>query len=197
MGLPFLTILNMSYMKRVLILLFSMTLLLACNYANEKTCFIDGNISLEEYSNMYLVDYNGNLLDSTFRSSDGSFSFKYTGKDMPRIVVLELRNPRLIKDVVYLPVALESGCVRITIGSRLHMSGTKLNNKIMNFFDGLQQIGDEIQFNVATLDECKRIYSAFYLQKIQENEKNAFGDYLKLAYARELTPEDLEALVDD
>lgn len=151
---------------------------------------------MPEYEMMYIVDYDGTQIDSAARASDGGFRFVYADSTaMPKVVVLEFRNPSVAADVMYLPVALEPGRVNVVLGEYIGLSGTPLNDEIKKFFDDMQAVSDRFGEEVSTVEDMKKAYSAFYLDKMQKNEGNAFGEYLKLAYVRELTPEDLSTLV--
>ena len=150
---------------------------------------------LPEYKTMHLVDYDGTELDNTIRRSDGTFKFVYSDPLMPRVVVLEFRNPDVPADILYLPVALEKGKVKVALGEYIGLSGTPLNDEIKKFFDDMQVLADGFAAEVSTIEAMEKAYSSFYLKKILENEDNAFGLYLKFAYASELTAEDLQTLM--
>ena len=157
---------------------------------------IEGKVAMAEYETMYLVDYSGNQLDSAARRGDGSFKFVYDSDSMPKVVVLEFRNPEVSSDVMYLPVALEPGTVQVEIGKYIGLSGTPLNDSIKKFFDEMQDLSDSFETEIATIDTKVKAFSAFYLKKMIENEDHVLGDYFKLAYARELLPADLAILLD-
>ena len=159
-------------------------------------CVINGNVSYPQYETIYMVDLAGTLVDSVSRAVDGSFRLVYDQKEnMPQMMVLEFNNPYSPADRMFLPVALEPGKVEVKIGEYLSTGGTPLNNKVKEFFDGLQELSDEYRKNVATVDQKKAAYSAFYRTWMQENSGNVFGTYITLAYGRELLPEDLEILM--
>ena len=161
-------------------------------------CVIDGNVSYPQYETVYMVDIAGEVVDSAARASDGDFRFVYDKVDlMPQMVVLEFRNKDVPADRMYLPVALEPGDVKVNIGEYIGIWGTPLNYEIKDFFDDLQALTDEYAENVSTVDQMDAAFSSFYLEKMQENQDNVFGVYLKLAYARELLPEHLQILVDE
>lgn len=171
-------------------------LLVACGRTPEGACVIEGNVAVPEYEMMYLVDFDGTPIDSTSRAADGAFRFVYADSTaMPKVVVLEFRNPESAADVMYLPVALEPGQVNVAIGEYIGLSGTPLNDEIKLFFDDMQAVSDRFDEEVSTVEDMKKAYSTFYLQKMLDNDENVFGDYLKMAYARELTPEDLATLL--
>ena len=150
-------------------------------------CVIDGNVSYPQYETIYMVDIAGEVVDSAARASDGDFRFVYDKVDlMPQMVVLEFRNKDVPADRMYLPVALEPGDVKVNIGEYIGIWGTPLNYEVKDFFDDLQALTDEYAENVSTVDQMDAAFSSFYLEKMQENQDNVFGVYLKLAYAREL-----------
>jgi len=183
-------------MKKLFFAAFIAMMLSACGRTPEGACVIEGNVSLPEYGMMYLVGFDGTRIDSTSRADDGGFRFVYADStSMPEVVVLEFRNPSVAADVMYLPVALEPGHVNVTLGEYIGLSGTPLNDEIKEFFDEMQALSDSFETEISTVEGMKAAYSAFYLRKMQENDGNVFGDYLKLAYARELTVEDLEKLL--
>lgn len=182
-------------MKKVFLLIIAVLALFSCKSVPEGACVIEGKVVIPDYKTMYLVDYLGNQLDSADRSNDGSFSFVYEGEPMPQVVVLEFRNPESAFDVMYLPVALEPGKVNVVLGEYIGLSGTPLNNSIKKFFDEMQTLSDKFEAEVATLEAKKSAFSAFYLKKMLENDDNVLGDYLKMAYSRELTQEDLQKLL--
>lgn len=170
--------------------------LISCGGTPEGACVIEGNVQMPEYEMMYIVDYDGTQIDSAARASDGGFRFVYADSTaMPKIVVLEFRNPSVAADVMYLPVALQPGRVNVVLGEYVGLSGTPLNDEIKKFFDDMQAVSDRFGEEVSTVEDMKKAYSAFYLQKMLDNDENVFGDYLKMAYARELTSEDLETLL--
>ena len=161
-------------------------------------CVVNGNVSYPQYETIYMVDIAGAVVDSTSRASDGDFRFVYDkAEGMPQIVVLHFRNKDVPSDRMYLPVALEPGQVEVRIGEYIGIWGTPLNYEIKDFFDELQVLTDEYTQNVATIEQMETAYSNFYRTKMQENEDNVFGVYLKLAYGRELLPSDLEILVNE
>ena len=171
-------------------------ILFSCSSTPKGACVIEGNVAMPEFGMMYLVDYDGTKIDSASREADGSFRFVYADSTvMPKIVVLEFRNPESEADVMYLPVALETGQVDIVLDEYVDLSGTPLNDEIALFFDDLQAVSDGFSAEISTVEEMRKAYSAFYLGKMLENGDNVFGDYLKLAYARELTSEDLAILL--
>ncbi|MGM9736624.1 MAG: hypothetical protein ACI3ZL_09465 [Candidatus Cryptobacteroides sp.] len=142
-----------------------------------------------------MVDIAGSVIDSTARASDGGFRFIYDKvQEMPQMVVIEFRNPDSPADRMFLPAALEPGKVRVKIDEYIFIGGTPLNGNIKEFLDGLQSVSDGFEAEVSTVDQMKKAYSAYYLKSMQDNSENVFGDYLKLAYGRELVPSDLEIL---
>lgn len=171
-----------------------MLCLSACKSTPDGACVIEGKVTVPEYKTLCLVEFDGTELDNTIRRSDGSFKFVCTDPLMPRVVVLEFRNPDVPSDILYLPVALEPGKVKVALGEYIGLSGTPLNDEIKKFFDDMQVLADSFA-EVSTVDAMKKAYSAFYLKKILENDDNAFGLYLKFAYASELTHEDLQTLM--
>ena len=180
-------------MKRIVVFALSIIAIVACNGVPKGACVIDGRVDHPEYQKVYLVDLSGNQLDSAIRMNDGCFSFVYDDL-MPRVVVMEFRNEFSVSDVLYLPVALEPGKVNVAIREHIRLSGTPLNNAIKVFFDEMQTLVDGFA-EISTVEAQKNAYSAFYLRKMQENEDNPFGAYLKLAYMNELTHEDLQKLL--
>lgn len=159
-------------------------------------CVINGNVSYPQYETIYMFDLTGEMVDSVSRAEDGTFRMVYDKKEnMPQVVLLEFNNPYSPADRMHLPVALEPGKVEVRIGEYLNIGGTPLNDKVQDFFDGLQELGDEYRKNVATVDQKKAAYSSFYRTWMQENSDNVFGTYITLAYGRELLPEDLEILM--
>lgn len=200
MGLPFLKHYdyiceNISFMKRLVVFFLFVITVVACNGLQKGACVIEGRIDDPEYDKMYLVDFSGNQLDSASRKNDGSFRFVYK-ELMPRVVVMEFRSESDETGVLYLPVALESGKVKVALGEYIHLSGSPLNNTIKRFFDEMQALVDGFE-EISTVEAQKNAYSAFYLKKMQENEDNPFGAYLKLAYLNKLTQQDLQTLLAD
>lgn len=191
--LDFITIFVKIYdsMKKIIVILFATLAILSCKSRHDETCVIEGQISNPEYQKIYLVDLTGNHLDSVSRRNDGTFRFVYDGEVMPRIVVMEFKGASA--EVMYLPVALEPGKVSISLGEYVRLSGTPLNNAIKKFFDEMQTLVDGFE-EISTVEAKENAYSAFYLRKILENDNNPFGDYLKVAYSCELTPEDIQKL---
>lgn len=159
-------------------------------------CVINGNVSLPQYEDIYMVDMAGTVLDSVSRAGDGDFRIVFDKVDeMPQMVVLEFHNPASSADRMFLPVALEAGQVEVRIGEYIGIWGTPLNYEIKDFFDGLQALSDEYMNNVSTVDQMEAAFSTFYRTKMQENSDNVFGAYLTIAYGRELLPADLEILM--
>ena len=159
-------------------------------------CVINGNVSYPQYETIYMFDLTGEMLDSVSRAKDGAFRMVYEKKEnMPQVVLLEFNNPYSPADRMHLPVALEPGEVEVRIGEYIGIWGTPINYEIKDFFDELQVLTDEYRKNVATVDQKAEAFSNFYRTKMQENSDNVFGAYLKLAYARELTPEDLDIIL--
>ena len=167
----------------------------ACKSAPEGACVIEGKVLMSEYKTLCLVDFDGTCIGVAEREGDGSFRFVYADTLMPKVVVLEFRNPDVPADVMYLPVALEPGEVNVMVGDYVGISGTPLNDEIKTFFDDMQVLADGFAAQVSTVDDMKKAYSAFYLKKMLENDDNVFGDYLKMAYAIQLTSEDLNTLL--
>lgn len=159
-------------------------------------CVITGNVSYPQYETIYMFDLTGEMVDSVSRAEDGTFRMVYDKQgNMPQMVLLEFNNPYSPADRMHLPVALEPGKVEVALDVYIRTGGTPLNDKVMDFYDGLQALSDEFRQNVATVDQKKATYSAFYRDRIRENSDNVFGMYLSMAYGRELLPEDLEILM--
>lgn len=158
-------------------------------------CVITGRVSYPQYETIYMFDLAGEMVDSVARSEDGTFRMVYDKQEnMPQMVLIEFNNPYSPADRMHLPVALEPGRVEVALDVYIKTGGTPLNDEIMDFFDGLQALSDEFSQNIATVDQKKAAYSAFFRDRIRENSDNVFGVYLSMAYGRELLPEDLEIL---
>lgn len=154
---------------------------IACS--EKKGCSIEGHTSFNQYQKAYLIDLDGNRLDSV-NMEDGKFGFQMADNVVsPYALMVHLQENHDPYDWIEMPVFIENGMVTMEIGDVIHISGTSLNDGLQEFFDSLQHSKDATKVKKdITIEEVEATFSEFYKQQILMNKDNALGRYIYREY---------------
>lgn len=139
-----------------------------------------------------LLNTGGEVIDSTLRVINDSITFSRTDTAlMPYVATLRLINPEDSLNMIYMPLVIEGGVVRMDLGDRISLSGTSDNEALYKFLKAknsfMSKVNDRSDHNAESL---RRDYSKFFSDQIVLNKGNVVGEYLMQTYGQLLTPED-------
>lgn len=156
-------------------------------------CRIKGEISLERYNTVYLLNSSGNRIDSS-EVKDGQFYLEENSNIVdPYVATIQIMTEQDSTDQLNMPIAIENGTIEVGIGEYIKLSGTPLNDQVKEFLDALQHCKDGvIAKKDATPEEISEIFSQFYKQQILSNKDNAVGRYIYDNYGVHLSATDKE-----
>lgn len=150
----------------------------------------------KRYSEAKLLDINGAVIDSTLSVRNDSIRFSRTDSlAMPYIATLRLRNPSDSLDMVYMPIVIEGGTVRLDLTDRISLSGTVDNEALFRFLKEKNSFTAKYERennDAHDVDKLKTDYSKFFSDQAILNQGSVVGKYILETYRSIMTPDDLE-----
>ena len=193
-----------------LIHLFTLSLLLGCQQANDGKCHIEGTVNGEQYEGkrIFLVPNSGPATMETVDSmeiKDGKFHFEPDSMQMYKILL----DYHFRFGLQPLLVVGEPGTIHVTIDSISHATGTPQNDSLEQWkvqteihnhqmglmrrnIAGLKKQGDSVQANYIQqrADSFHLVYKNYTRQMAKNLEGQGLGDFLKglypLTYKRQM-----------
>ncbi len=193
-----------------LIHLFTLSLLLGCQQANDGKCHIEGTVNGEQYEGkrIFLVPNSGPATMETVDSmeiKDGKFHFEPDSMQMYKILL----DYHFRFGLQPLLVVVEPGTIHVTIDSISHATGTPQNDSLEQWkvqteihnrqmglmrrnIAGLKKQGDSVQANYIQqrADSFHLVYKNYTRQMAKNLEGQVLGDFLKglypLTYKRQM-----------
>jgi len=170
-------------------------MLAACGGAPKKSkCSVEVFIQEPRYTEATLLDSRGHVIDSTLSVKNDSLRFSREDIDnMPYIATVRLMNPADSLDIIYHPIVVEGGTVRLDLADRISLSGTDDNEKLFKFLKGKNSFVahyDE-QNKEHDLGKLKADYSRYFTDQIMQNKDNIVGRYIFESYKDFLLPKDM------
>jgi hypothetical protein len=193
-----------------LIHLFTLSLLLGCQQANDGKCHIEGTVNGEQYEGkrIFLVPNSGPATMETVDSmeiKDGKFHFEPDSMQMYKILL----DYHFRFGLQPLLVVGEPGTIHVTIDSISHATGTPQNDSLEQWkvqteihnhqmglmrrnIAGLKKQGDSVQANYIQqrADSFHLVYKNYTRQMAKNLEGQVLGDFLKglypLTYKRQM-----------
>ena len=197
-------------MSVLLIHLFTLSLLLGCQQANDGKCHIEGTVNGEQYEGkrIFLVPNSGPATMETVDSmeiKDGKFHFEPDSMQMYKILL----DYHFRFGLQPLLVVGEPGTIHVTIDSISHATGTPQNDSLEQWkvqteihnrqmglmrrnIAGLKKQGDSVQANYIQqrADSFHLVYKNYTRQMAKNLEGQVLGDFLKglypLTYKRQM-----------
>ena len=118
---------------------------------------------------------HGKLIDSTLTIANDSVRFMRDDIDnMPYVANLCFKNPSDSLDILYMPMVIEGGTVKVEISDVLNLTGTDDNRALFRFIKAKNSFAAHYQNPDYDLDKLNRDYSKFYSDKL-------FARHLRLA----------------
>lgn len=185
-----------------LIHLFTLSLLLGCQQANDGKCHIEGTVNGEQYEGkrIFLVPNSGPATMETVDSmeiKDGKFHFEPDSMQMYKILL----DYHFRFGLQPLLVVGEPGTIHVTIDSISHATGTPQNDSLEQWkvqteihnrqmglmrrnIAGLKKQGDSVQANYIQqrADSFHLVYKNYTRQMAKNLEGQVLGDFLKSLY---------------
>ena len=193
-----------------LIHIFTLSLLLGCQQANDGKCHIEGTVNGEQYEGkrIFLVPNSGPATMETVDSmeiKDGKFHFEPDSMQMYKILL----DYHFRFGLQPLLVVGEPGAIYVTIDSISHATGTPQNDSLEQWkvqteihnrqmglmrrnITGLKKQGDSVQANYIQqrADSFHLVYKNYTRQMAKNLEGQVLGDFLKglypLTYKRQM-----------
>ena len=190
--------------------LFTLSLLLGCQQANDGKCHIEGTVNGEQYEGkrIFLVPNSGPATMETVDSmeiKDGKFHFEPDSMQMYKILL----DYHFRFGLQPLLVVGEPGTIHVTIDSISHATGTPQNDSLEQWkvqteihnrqmglmrrnIAGLKKQGDSVQANYIQqrADSFHLVYKNYTRQMAKNLEGQVLGDFLKglypLTYKRQM-----------
>ena len=190
--------------------LFTLSLLLGCQQANDGKCHIEGTVNGEQYEGkrIFLVPNSGPATMETVDSmeiKDGKFHFEPDSMQMYKILL----DYHFRFGLQPLLVVGEPGTIHVTIDSISHATGTPQNDSLEQWkvqteihnrqmglmrrnIAGLKKQGDSVQANYIQqrADSFHLAYKNYTRQMAKNLEGQVLGDFLKglypLTYKRQM-----------
>ena len=197
-------------MSVLLFHLFTLSLLLGCQQANDGKCHIEGTVNGEQYEGkrIFLVPNSGPATKETVDSmeiKDGKFHFEPDSMQMYKILL----DYHFRFGLQPLLVVGEPGTIHVTIDSISHATGTPQNDSLEQWkvqteihnrqmglmrrnIAGLKKQGDSVQANYIQqrADSFHLVYKNYTRQMAKNLEGQVLGDFLKglypLTYKRQM-----------
>ena len=197
-------------MSVLLFHLFTLSLLLGCQQANDGKCHIEGTVNGEQYEGkrIFLVPNSGPATMETVDSmeiKDGKFHFEPDSMQMYKILL----DYHFRFGLQPLLVVGEPGTIHVTIDSISHATGTPQNDSLEHWkvqteihnrqmglmrrnIAGLKKQGDSVQANYIQqrADSFHLVYKNYTRQMAKNLEGQVLGDFLKglypLTYKRQM-----------
>ena len=197
-------------MSILLFHLFTLSLLLGCQQANDGKCHIEGTVNGEQYEGkrIFLVPNSGPATMETVDSmeiKDGKFHFEPDSMQMYKILL----DYHFRFGLQPLLVVGEPGTIHVTIDSISHATGTPQNDSLEQWkvqteihnhqmglmrrnIAGLKKQGDSVQakYIQQRADSFHLVYKNYTRQMAKNLEGQVLGDFLKglypLTYKRQM-----------
>ena len=197
-------------MSVLLFHIFTLSLLLGCQQANDGKCHIEGTVNGEQYEGkrIFLVPNSGPATMETVDSmeiKDGKFHFEPDSMQMYKILL----DYHFRFGLQPLLVVGEPGTIHVTIDSISHATGTPQNDSLEQWkvqteihnrqmglmrrnIAGLKKQGDSVQANYIQqrADSFHLVYKNYTRQMAKNLEGQVLGDFLKglypLTYKRQM-----------
>lgn len=169
------------------------SVLTSCGGAPVKSpCSVEVFIPLKQYTEVELLGQHGKIIDSTLTIANDSVRFMRDDIDnMPYVAKLCFKNPSDSLDILYMPMVIEGGTVKVEISDVLNLTGTDDNRALFRFIKAKNSFAANYQNPDYDLDKLNRDYSKFYSDQMILNSDNAVGRYLLDTYGSLLTSEDM------
>ena len=182
--------------------LFTLSLLLGCQQANDGKCHIEGVVIGEQYEGkrIFLVPNSGPATMETVDSmeiTNGKFHFEPDTMQMYRIV-LDYHYRMGLQPLI---IVGEPGTIKVTIDSISHATGTPQNDSLEQWkiqtenhhlqlatmrrmIANMEKGGDSIQAKAIKqrADSFHLVYKNYTRQLAQNMEGSVLGDFLKSLY---------------
>lgn len=162
-------------------------LALSCSCAQRDNFVIEGRTQGVEYHGqyVYLLDAYDlqHALDSA-KVENGKFHFE-GAQPAPAMRTLRLQA---VGDMfpILLPIVLENEEIEITMGDRVTVEGSKLNDKIQSFLMAISHFTDQ-DFSTMTTEEMELQFQNLIIDQVLMNKDNMVGTYIYKIYAPKLT----------
>lgn len=174
--------------------LFLLTLFLAaCGGTPIKSkCSVEIFIPSPEYTEIILLDTQGNVIDSTLSLKNDSIRFFREDIDMmPYIATVMLSNPSDSLDIIYHPIVVEGGTVRLELTDRISLTGTADNDRLFRFLKDKNRYLSHYENKEQDVEKLRADHSRFFTDQIMRNKDNIVGEYILATYREFLEPDDL------
>ena len=182
--------------------LFTLSLLLGCQQANDEKCHIEGVVIGEQYEGkrIFLVPNSGPATMETVDSmeiTNGKFHFEPDSMQMYKIL-LDYHYRMGLQPLL---VVGEPGTVKVTIDSISHATGTPQNDSLEQWkvqteihnrqmglmrrnIAGLKKQGDSVQANYIQqrADSFHLVYKNYTRQLAENMKKGVLHDFLKVRF---------------
>lgn len=159
-------------------------------------CDITVRSEFHEYSVAVMKDVNGRIIASDLKAVDGIINIERNDTAaMPYFAFVLLKNETDSMDYLEIPVAVEAGSPKITVGERMTIEGTELNDALDHFLAERSRLGrqfDDLSDGTVTVEKLREAYSNFYMSQILENNDNIIGRFIYRTYGVHLLPDDRE-----
>lgn len=167
--------------------------LASCGGRNvQSRCDVEVYTPEKRYTEARLYDTAGNMLDSTLRVANDSVRFSRTDSlAMPYVAQLRLRNPSDSLDVIYMPVVIEGGTVRLELSDRIELGGTPDNERMYEFQKAKNTFTARYENEGHDVEKLKEDYSRFFAAQALENRGSIVGRYILEVYGKMMTRDDL------
>lgn len=163
----------------------------ACGGAPKQSkCSVEIYTPEKRYTQASLVDVAGNTIDSTLVVKNDSVRFvREDVKNMPYIAKIRLANPQDSLDVLYMPMVIEGGTVKLELSNRISLSGTDDNDKMYKFLKGKNAFVAQHPA-AGDLEQMKHDYSRYFSDQVLQNKDNIVGKYIYDTYYSVMMGED-------
>jgi len=173
----------------------ALALLVGCGGEGRKAyCDITVRSEFPEYSVAVMKDADGRVIASDLKAVDGVISIERNDTAaMPYFAFVLLKNEADSMDYLEIPVAVEAGSPKITVGERMTIGGTELNDALDHFLAERSRLGrqfDDVTDGNLTVEKLREAYSNFYMSQILENNDNIIGRFIYRTYGVHLLPDD-------
>lgn len=145
----------------------------------------------KKYTEVRLMSTDGHVLDSTLVVRNDSILFSRTDSTaMPYVATLRLRNPSDSIDMIFMPIVIEGGTVRLDLTSRISLSGTDDNEKMYQFLKEKNRFSANYENPGHDTGKLREDYSRFFADQAILYGDNIVGEYILRTYGSLMTAED-------
>lgn len=157
----------------------------------QSRCTVEVFSPEKRYTEAVLLNDKGAVIDSTLTIRNDSIRFCRTDStEMPYVAKLKLRNPSDSIDILFMPIVIEGGTVKLDLTERISLSGTEDNEKLFKFLKAENTFSAKYENEGHDVEKLKKDYSAFFADQIILNKGSIVGDYIYNTYRSFLTRED-------